>query len=89
MGASFDLIKGELTKKSEELTSEKLAQAKGLAQILTELRKFLYLFFSIGAGIALLAISTQYAENWVSLILVVFLVIYSLFKIRDYIRGTI
>jgi len=89
MGVSIDIIKGELTKKPEELTSEKLAQAKGLAQMLTEFRKFLYLFFSIGTGIALVAVSSQYADGWVTTIILVFLILYSLFKFRDYIRGTI
>jgi hypothetical protein len=86
----FDTIKGEFTKTPEQLDSKKLEQAKGLAEIFTQLRKFLYLFFSIMAGISFFGIAILLGVNFIiQIIIIILLIPYSLFKIRDYIRGTI
>lgn len=82
-------IKGEFTKKPEELPPEKLKQAKGLAGFLTELRKFFYLFFSfMVAGMAVI-ISWQNGNIYLVYVLVILGILFGLFKIRDYLRGTI
>jgi len=86
----FDTLKGEFTKTPEQLDAKKLEQAKGLAAKLTDLRKFLYLFFSIAAGISFFGIATLMDANFIiQVIIIILLIPYSLFKFRDYIRGTI
>jgi hypothetical protein len=88
-------LKSELTKKPEELPPEKLKQAKGLARVLTELRKATYLLFSLLLVIIVLAELSHYLPvdslpATIGLYGLEFLgVIYFLFKIRDYVRGTI
>ena len=82
-------LKGEFTKKPEELSSTQLVKATKLAKALTHLRKFLYFFFSIGTAIAFATIAIEYADAWVSYIIIVLMIPYIFFKIRDFIRGTI
>jgi hypothetical protein len=85
----FDSIKGEFTKQPEQLPPEKLRQAQGLAKVLTDVRKFLYLFFSFMIpGIAII-INWQHGNIYLGYILIVLGILFGLFKIRDYLRGTI
>jgi hypothetical protein len=88
-------LAGELTKKPEQLPPEKLKQAQGLAGVLTELRKATYLLFSMLLVVLVLAELIRYlpANSIISTIgfygIGILGVAYCLFKIRDYVRGTI
>lgn len=87
----FDALKGELTKQPHELPAEKLKQAEGLAKILTEFRKVLYLFFYFMAVVAILSVLNTYnsAPEIIKTIVGILLAIFLLFKVRDLIRGKI
>lgn len=89
MGDNIDLLKGEFTRKPEELQPKQLEKAQGLASILTIFRKFLYLFFSIGTAFVFLYVISLQAIEPIPTFIAVLLVPYMLFKFRDYIRGTI
>jgi len=89
MGDNIDLLKGEFTRKPEELQPKQLEKAQGLASILTIFRKFLYLFFSLGCGLVFLYVASQLVIEPIPTFIAVLLVPYMLFKFRDYIRGTI
>jgi len=89
MGMNIHVLKGEFTRKPEELPEGKLKTAQSLSVRLTQLRKFLYLFFSIGTAGVFTLVATQYVAEIFQVIFIILLVFYSLFKIRDYIRGTI
>jgi len=86
----FDTLKGEFTKTPEQLDAKKLEQAKRLAAKLTDLRKFLYLFFSFGTVVSLIGVAAfAGVDGIIQLILASLSILYLLFKVRDYIRGTI
>jgi hypothetical protein len=90
MGANIDLVVGEFTKRPEELSPDKLTKAQSLADILTNLRKFLYLFFSFATVFSLLGVA-QFSgvDVYIQIIFIMLSIPYLAFKVRDYIRGTI
>ena len=76
--------------KPEDLPEKDLKKAKGIADVFTNIRKFLYLFFSIGSAIALFGVAAIVGTNSIiQLILLILTVPYILFKVRDFVRGTI
>lgn len=87
---AVESLASELTKNPEELKPDQLEKAKGLANVFTEVRKALYLFFYIAAvGTILSVLSSNMAPDIIKLIVTILLVIFLLFKIRDLIRGKI
>lgn len=88
-------LAGELTKKPEQLPPEKLKQAQGLAGVLTAFRKATYLLFNLLLVVVVLDELLRYLPVDSLLATIGFYgicflsAIYCLFKIRDYIRGTI
>jgi len=89
MGMNIDAIKGEFTKIPEELSEGKLKAATSLGTRLTQLRKFLYLFFSVGIAFMFLMYADSFVSEPFQIILGILYMFYVLFKVRDYIRGTI
>ena len=89
MGMNIDILKGEFTRKPEELPEGKLKTAQSLSGRLTQLRKFLYFFFSVGIAFMFLMYANSFVAEPFQIILWVLTIFYMLFKIRDYIRGTI
>ena len=86
---NIGMLKGEFTRKPEELPPGKLKTAQGVGEKLTQLRKFLYFFFSVGIGFMFVMYANSFVAEIFQIIFWVLLVFYILFKIRDYVRGTI
>jgi len=82
-------IKGQLTMKPEQLPAEKLEQAKGLAIVLTGVRKGLYFAFPLFTAAVAITLTRTEATEYGYWFLVIMLIAYGLFKLRDLIRGTI
>ena len=89
MGENINILKGEFTRKPEELPPNKLKTAQSLSTKLTAMRKFLYFFFSIASAITFFIVASMYVSEVIQIIILILSVIYGLFKLRDYIRGTI
>ena len=89
MGMNIDILKGEFTRKPEELPEGKLKAAQSLSGGLTQLRKFLYFFFSVGVAFMFVMYANSFVVEPFQIIFWVLLIFFGLFKLRDYIRGTI
>lgn len=85
----YDALKNEFMKTPEQLPPDKLKQAQGLADVLTELRKFLYLFFSLAFAITFYIVASEYVSIIIQIIIMILCLMYGMFKVRDYIRGKI
>jgi hypothetical protein len=85
----FDAIKMQVTATPGSLSPEKLEEAKGLAKILTEMRKFVYFFFSLMIVMSAVWMASNLADFWITMIIGIFGIMYLCFKLRDYVRGTI
>ena len=79
----------EFTKKPEDLTPEKLQQAKGLASIITGIRKGAYFIFYLLSSIVILGFIHGTIPLLAEYCAMIILLIFMLFKFRDLIRGTI
>jgi hypothetical protein len=82
-------MKGQLTMKPEQLQTAKLEQAKGLATVLTGVRKGLYFAFPLFTTAIVIDYVSSTVTEYGYGFLVVMLIAYALFKLRDLIRGTI
>ena len=89
MGMNIEILKGEFTRKPEELPEGKLKTAQSLGDTLTQMRKFLYFFFSIAFVITFVIVAGIYVDLIIQILFGVLGFFYGLFKLRDYIRGTI
>ena len=85
----WDGLKEEFTKRPEELNSSQLAKATKLANVFTTLRKFLYCFFSITSMMAVVWMFFNITDIMSTTAVLILGIIYSLFKVRDFFRGTI
>jgi len=79
----------QFNKKPEDLDEKQLDQAKRIASIFTNVRKFLYCLFSIGSMMTVVWMSYNIMGFIISTIILILGIIYSIFKLRDYLRGTI
>jgi hypothetical protein len=90
MGANIDMLKGEFTKTPEQLTEKQLGTAKTLANIFSFIRRAIYFFFDVSSAVVVYMLMEVFSPDPLILnIVLVFLIVYSIFKIRDLLRGTI
>ena len=86
---SGSMLKQQVTMKPEQLTKDKLEQAKGLASVLTGIRKGVYFAFPLFTTAVVITYVKSMIPEYGYWFLIVMLIVYGLFKLRDLIRGTI
>jgi len=80
-------IKEEFTKKPEELTESQLKKAEGLAGILTSIRQVSYFAVDILVMGWVFYTLHNFVIFPINIVLIAIGVMYTLFKLRDFIRG--
>ena len=87
---SYGMLKKEFAKKPEELNEKQLKKATTMATFLTNIRKVSYFFFSVLLVIVVYSAIQNYNLPWIiTTISNGVLGVYLLFKLRDFLRGTI